>query len=68
MTTPSSSDASSTVRALLDAAQLKPSDDEFESFVKMYPTMRAGADKAYIPEARYEVPALVFNPSWKDLA
>ena len=51
-----------TVRALLDAAGLPVSDEEFASLVEAYPTMRAAADALYIEEARYEEPALIFTP------
>jgi hypothetical protein len=61
-------DAQTTVKALLDAAQLTMSDEEFELFVKTYPALRQGADSLYIPETRYEDPALIFDASWKDLS
>ncbi|MER3420329.1 MAG: hypothetical protein C4290_07320 [Chloroflexota bacterium] len=53
-----------TMRALLDAAQLTVSDEEFQLFVRIYPAMRAGADGLYIPETRYEEAALVFSAEW----
>lgn len=53
-----------TVRALLDAAKLTVSDEEFQLFVRVYPAMRAGADSLYIPETRYEEPVLVFSTEW----
>jgi hypothetical protein len=28
--------------------------------------MRAGADQMYIPETRYEDPALIFDAEWTD--
>ena len=59
-------DVETTVKALLDAAQLKVSDEELELFVRVYPGLRAGADSLYIPETRYEDPALIFDPSWGD--
>jgi hypothetical protein len=59
-------DVETTVRALLDAAQLKMSDEEFQLFVRIYPPMRAGADGMYIPETRYEDPALIFDAEWTD--
>jgi hypothetical protein len=68
MTPAQPTDVPTTVKALLDAAQLTMSDEEFQLFVKLYPTLRTGADKLYIPEARYEDPALIFDASWKDLA
>jgi hypothetical protein len=59
-------DTRTTVKALLDAAQLTMADEEFELFVKSYPALRQGADDLYIPETRYEEPAPVFEVSWKD--
>jgi hypothetical protein len=35
-------DVETTVKALLDAAHLKMSDEEFQLFVRIYPPMRAG--------------------------
>ena len=55
-----------TVKALLDAAQLKVNDEELEMFVRIYPGLRQAADGLYIPEARYEDPALIFDPEWAD--
>ena len=52
------------MKALFDAAKLHMSDDEFAMFVRTYPPMRAGADGLYIPETRYEDPALIFDPAW----
>ena len=49
-------------QGLLDAAQLKLSDEEFELYTRIYPTMRVCADSLYIPETRYEEPALIFDP------
>ena len=51
-----------TVRALLDAAGLPVSDEEFASFVDAYPTLREATDKLYLEEVRYEEPALIFTP------
>jgi hypothetical protein len=68
MTPAQPTDAQTTVKALLDAAQLTMSDEEFELFVKTYPALRQGADSLYIPETRYEDPALIFDASWKDLS
>jgi hypothetical protein len=68
MTQAQPTDVSTTVKTLLDAAQLKMSDEEFQLFVKLYPAMRSGADSLYIPETRYEDPALIFDASWKDLS
>ena len=63
MTSVEPTDVPTTVKALLDAAQIKMSDQEFDLFVRIYPAMRAGADSMYIPETRYEDPALIFDPS-----
>jgi hypothetical protein len=60
-------DAATTVRALLDAAQLKVNEEEFEAFVKLYPAFREAVEAMYLPETRYEEPALSFDPSWTDL-
>ena len=65
MTSVETTDDPTTVKALLDAAQIKMSDQEFDLFVRIYPAMRAGADSMYIPETRYEDPALIFDPSWE---
>ena len=59
-------DVPTTVRALLDAAGITMSPEEFDGFVRIYPAMRAGADSMYIPETRYEDPALIFSPEWTD--
>ncbi len=59
-------DTETTVKALLDAAQLKVSDEELELFVRIYPGLREGADRLYIPETRYENPALIFDAGWSD--
>ncbi len=59
-------DTVTTVKALLDAAQLKMSQEEFDLFVRIYPALRAGADAMYIPETRYEDPALIYDAAWTD--
>lgn len=52
-----------TVRALLDAAGLLPSPDEVSALGKAYPLVRAMCDDLYaVAEARYEIPALHFEP------
>lgn len=61
-----STDVETTVKALLDAAQLTMSEDEFKLFVRTYPQIREGADGMYIPETRYEDPALIFDPAWSE--
>ncbi len=64
MTTSQPTNTETTVKAMLDAQGLKVSDEEFQTFVRIYPAMRQGADSLYIPETRYEDPALIFNPEW----
>ena len=59
-------DTAITVKALLDAAQLTVSEEEFEMFVRIYPGLREGADGLYIPETRYEDPALTYDAAWSD--
>jgi hypothetical protein len=59
-------DTETTVKALLDAAQLTVSPEELELFVRIYPGLRTGADGLYIPETRYEDPALVFDADWSE--
>ena len=66
MTDHSNTDVATTVKALLDAAGLKLNDEEFELYTRIYPTMRWGADSLYIPETRYEEPALTFDASWDE--
>jgi transcriptional regulator GlxA family with amidase domain len=51
-----------TVRALLDAAQLTVSSEEFDRFVGLYPALRAQADALYLPDMDSECPALAFDP------
>jgi hypothetical protein len=55
-------DVATTVKVLLHAQGITVEEEEFERFVRMYPAMREAADRLYIPEARYEEPALVFTP------
>lgn len=66
MTPVQPTDTQTTVKALLDAAHLRMSDEEFQLFVKAYPVLRTGADSLYIPETRYEDPALTYDPAWTD--
>ena len=66
MTSVEPTDTVTTVKALLDAAQLKMSQEEFDLFVRTYPALRAGADGMYIPETRYEDPALIYDAAWSD--
>ena len=48
-------------RGLLEAAGLTVSEEEFQTFVRMYPNIRKGADSLYIEETRYEEPSLIFS-------
>lgn len=64
MTPAQPTDVPTTVKALLDAAQLQVNDEEFQLFVKTYPAMRAGADGMYLPETRSEEPARIFDAAW----
>ena len=66
MTTGESTSVEVTVQALLEAAKLTLSPDEFQLFVKVYPQMRAGADEMYLAETRYEEPGLNFDARWTD--
>ena len=50
-----------TVRMLLKAAGLNLTEEQIEGYVRIYPILREGADSLYIPEARYESPALIFS-------
>jgi hypothetical protein len=59
-------DVETTVKALLDMQGLTVSEEEFQTFVRMYPKMREGADSLYIPETRYEDPALIFSAAWSE--
>ena len=59
---PQPADVETTVRGLLEAAGIAASDEERAKFVEMYPALRAGADKLYSDEWRYEEPALLFTP------
>ncbi len=58
-------DTETTVKVLLQTQGITVSQEEFERFVRFYPAMREGADKLYIPEARYEEPAPIFTPDWE---
>ena len=48
------------VVALLAAAGLAPSPDEVAALVRGYPSLRAGLDSLYLPEADVEPPL----PAW----
>lgn len=52
-----------TVKALLDAAGLEVSDEEFLRFANVYPTIRAQADALYLRELDGEDPALSYDPT-----
>jgi hypothetical protein len=57
------SDIETKVKAILDTAGLleRVSDEELAVFVRLYPEVRAMAERLYIPETVYEEPALVFS-------
>jgi len=59
---PTPTDPEMTVRVLLAAAGLEPTEDEIAGFAQAYPIMRAGADSLYIEEVRYEEPSPIFTP------
>jgi hypothetical protein len=50
-----------TVRMLLKAGGMNLTEEQIEGYKRIYPTLRAGADSLYIPEARYESPALIYS-------
>jgi hypothetical protein len=58
-------DVETKVRCILDTAGLVVSEEELAVFVRIYPKIRALADSIYIPETRYEEPALVFSAALK---
>ena len=51
------------VDALLKAAGITLTGEPFETLVRLYPYLRAGSDSLYIPETRYETPALLYHAS-----
>jgi len=55
-------DVEGTVRALFEAAGIPVTETELAKFVEMYPALRAGADRLWNDEWRYEEPALLFTP------
>ena len=59
--TEAEAETETTVRALLKAGGLNLTEEQIAHYVKVYPILRAGADSIYIPEARYESPALIFS-------
>jgi len=55
-------DVETTVRGLLAAGGLSLTDTQVEKYVRVYPTLRAAADRLWdIPEIRYEQPAVVYH-------
>jgi hypothetical protein len=54
------------IDAMLDAAGLNPSAGERASLAALYGVFKPGVEALYaLPEARYEVPALVFQAAPK---
>ncbi|HWB21401.1 MAG TPA: hypothetical protein VG652_00780 [Gaiellaceae bacterium] len=57
------SEATTAVPTLLAIAGISPSPEEVEKMSRDYPFIRMSAAALYtVPEARYEVPALIFDP------
>jgi hypothetical protein len=56
-------DTETTVRSLLNAAGMTTlTDEQVQIFVRVYPTLRAAADRLYtLPEVRYEQPAVIYS-------
>jgi hypothetical protein len=55
-------DSVTTMRTLLTAAGLKPTEPEIVAYAAAYPDQRAAADALYaVPAARYVDPALRFR-------
>jgi hypothetical protein len=56
-------DAETIIRLRLAETKLPARDDEIADLVAAYPQHRAMIDLLYsVPEAKYEAPALLFNP------
>jgi hypothetical protein len=55
-------DSGAIVTAILTAAQLAVSDEEYATFVKDYPLIRQAADALYLPELDPDEPAIRFDP------
>jgi hypothetical protein len=56
-------DITTTLTVLLAGAGLEPSSEEFQILLDAYPLHKQGIESLYaIVEARYEAPALVFDP------
>ncbi len=61
--TPTSTDEA-TVRTLLAAAGIPASDEEILTFTEDYPRLRGMVELLHaVPEARYEAPGLLFDPT-----
>jgi hypothetical protein len=58
----STPDSGAIVTAILSAAQLTVSDQEYATFVKDYPLIRQAADALYLPELDPDEPAIRFDP------
>lgn len=56
-------DDATTVARLLSVAHVAMSDDEFGRFVRVYPALRAQADRLYAPEFAAEELALGYDPT-----
>ena len=54
-------EADTAVRVLLKAAGMNLTEEQIAGYVRIYPILREGADSLYIPEARYESPAVIFS-------
>jgi hypothetical protein len=53
-----------TVRAMLAAAGIPATEEEIITFVEDYPRLRGMVEMLHaVPEARYEAPGLLFDPS-----
>jgi len=53
-----------TVRTLLAAAGIPATEDEILKFTEDYPRLRGMVDLLHaVPEARYEAPGLLFDPT-----
>lgn len=58
------SDTPTTVRGLLETANLTVSEEEFDRFVAVYPMLRAQADELYgLPELSTLDPAISYDPT-----
>jgi hypothetical protein len=58
------SNADTAVRAMLAEAGLRPDEGEIQALVAAYPAFKEGIESLYaVEEARYESPALRFDPN-----